>query len=62
MTMLSQLVVSLAFELGLHKDAPSTMTQHNMPSQFGTKLPPKPQLRTMEERRTILALFHLTSS
>lgn len=62
MSMLTQLAVSVAFELGIHNDAPRTTTQR---SKFGRGLanpPPRQQPRTMEERRTILALFHVTSS
>jgi len=54
MTMLSQLAVALAMELNIHKDVPQARTarRENL----------TPQVRTMEERRTMLAVFHLTCS
>ena len=54
MTMLSQLAVALAMELNIHKDVPQARTarRENL----------TPQVRTMEERRTVLAVFHLTCS
>ncbi len=56
MTMVAQLAVCLAFELNLHQDVPSTT------SRTTTQGSQKQHVRTLEERRTILALFHLTSS
>lgn len=64
MTMLSQVAVSLAFELGIQKDVNGSAARRNPsggPSQLRAE-PPRPAVRTMEERRTILAVFHLTSS
>ncbi|OAQ92095.1 Zn2/Cys6 DNA-binding protein [Purpureocillium lilacinum] len=54
MTMLSQLAAALAMELNIHKDVPQARTarRENL----------TPQVRTMEERRTMLAVFHLTCS
>lgn len=49
MNMLTQLALSLATELGLHKDV-------------SMNHPGRGKLRTLEERRTMLAVFHLTSS
>ncbi len=54
MTMLSQLAVALAMELNIHKDVPQARTARRENST--------PQVRTMEERRTMLAVFHLTCS
>lgn len=64
MTMLSQVAVSLAFELSIQKDVSGNSTRRSRsvgPSQLRAE-PPRPVVRTMEERRTILAVFHLTSS
>ncbi|KAI0123777.1 hypothetical protein BJ170DRAFT_598978 [Xylariales sp. AK1849] len=59
MCMLSQLAVSLAFEIGIHHDVPTNTTAR---SQSTRNLSPQGHhLRTTEERRTILAVFHLTS-
>ncbi|KAM6510080.1 hypothetical protein FALCPG4_017709 [Fusarium falciforme] len=61
MTMLTQMAVSLAFELGLHKP-PVNGAQR---CKFGRSVAEQQQARrerTLEERRTILALFHLSSS
>ncbi|KAI1213591.1 uncharacterized protein F4807DRAFT_408342 [Annulohypoxylon truncatum] len=58
MSMLSQIAVSLALELGIHRNPPTTpLRRSRLPSQ-----PPEKQPRTMEERRTMLAVFHLSSA
>ncbi|XXG97576.1 hypothetical protein Hte_003881 [Hypoxylon texense] len=58
MCMLSQLAVSLAFEMGIHQDAPA-----NPPPRSRLLVQPAGRRpRTMEERRSIIALFHLTSA
>lgn len=63
MTMLSQLAVSIAFELNLHQGTPSSgQLRRGTSSQLRAQRQPTAQERTLEERRTILALFHLTSS
>jgi hypothetical protein len=62
MTMLSQLAVTLALELGLHNDAPKNMPRQSKSGRVLAQQAPGPQSRTMEERRSILAVFHLTSS
>lgn len=59
MTMLSQMAVSLAFELGIHHDTPTTTLRR---SRLLYELPARQPPRTLEERRTMLALFHVTSS
>ncbi|OTB14791.1 hypothetical protein K445DRAFT_127374 [Daldinia sp. EC12] len=59
MCMLSQLAVSLSFELNIHHDAPTRPLRRNrFPSQRQVDQRP----RTLEERRTMLAVFHLTSA
>lgn len=61
MTMLTQTAVSLAFELGLHKPPANGAKR----CKFRRHVPEQQQAgqkRTLEERRTILALFHLSSS
>jgi hypothetical protein len=57
MTMLSQIAVTLAFELGLQKD-----TFPGRIKKIASQNPIAQSLRTMEERRTILAVYHLTSA
>ncbi|KAJ4320921.1 hypothetical protein N0V84_005625 [Fusarium piperis] len=59
--MLTQMAVSLAFELGLHTP-PANVAKR---CKFGRYVPEQQEAgreRTLEERRTILALFHLSSS
>lgn len=60
MTTLSQMAVSLAFDLDLHKDVYSSSSRQGRYNQRTTQS--GHQTRTLEERRTILALFHVTSS
>lgn len=62
MTMISGIAVTMAIELGLHHDPPPKFTMRN---EFGRRVleqPASQSPRTLEERRTLLALFHLTSS
>ncbi|KAI1139781.1 hypothetical protein F5Y05DRAFT_411965 [Hypoxylon sp. FL0543] len=61
MSMLSQMAVSLAFELDIHHDVPTKTLRRSrfpLPIQQSARRHP----RTSEERRTMLAVFHLTSS
>ena len=62
MNMLAQLALSLATELGLHKDVSVNHPSHG--SSHGSKVynSPGQKIRMLEERRTMLAVFHLTSS
>jgi hypothetical protein len=63
MTILSQLAVSLAIDLGLQRDIPSSLASRRPKSRrLLTQFYPNPnqEVRTMEERRTILALLHLS--
>ncbi|KAI1827783.1 hypothetical protein F4861DRAFT_288786 [Xylaria intraflava] len=62
MTMLAQLAVSLASELNLHKDVPANIARRDHPRRILAQKYPEQRIRTLEERRTILAVFHLTSS
>ncbi|KAI2617419.1 hypothetical protein GGR54DRAFT_641069 [Hypoxylon sp. NC1633] len=59
MTTVSQLAVSLAFELGIHQDTSTPVLRR---SRLLPQMPARQSTRTMEERRTMLAVFHLTSS
>ncbi|KAF3071318.1 hypothetical protein GL218_00651 [Daldinia childiae] len=59
MCMLSQLAVSLALELNIHHDTPTRPLRRN---RFPTQRPVDQRPRTMEERRTMVAVYHLTSS
>ena len=61
MTTLAQLSVSLAVELDLHKDIPTNIRRRKKHGWLAPK-PPKPRVRTLEERRTFLAVYHLTSA
>ncbi|KAI0385300.1 hypothetical protein F5Y04DRAFT_182934 [Hypomontagnella monticulosa] len=59
MSMLAQMAVSLALELCIHQEpATSALRRGRGATQQSARQRP----RTMEERRTILAVFHLTSS
>ncbi|KAJ3576920.1 hypothetical protein NPX13_g3552 [Xylaria arbuscula] len=58
MNMLTQLALSLVTELGLHKEVVVNRAGHE--NSFGSRL--HDNLRTIEERRTILAMFHLAAS
>ncbi|KAI1198256.1 hypothetical protein F5X97DRAFT_299831 [Nemania serpens] len=62
MNMLTQLALSLTTELGLHKDV--SMGYLERDNSYGAQAQNRPvqKIRTLEERRTILAVFHLTSS
>ncbi|KAH9906340.1 hypothetical protein F4778DRAFT_801578 [Xylariomycetidae sp. FL2044] len=63
MTMLSQMTISMALEMGLDQDSARDVMQRR--AYDVRSAPPRPAARrdrTVEERRTILALFHLTSS
>ncbi|KAI1471988.1 uncharacterized protein F4812DRAFT_201402 [Daldinia caldariorum] len=59
MCMLAQLAVTVALELNIHHDV-STRPQRR--SRFPSQRQADQRPRTMEERRTMLALFHLTSA
>lgn len=59
MTMLSQIAVSLALELNIHQEPVTSALRRGRAS---TQQSARQRPRTMEERRTILAVFHLTSS
>ncbi|PSR84367.1 hypothetical protein BD289DRAFT_262295 [Coniella lustricola] len=68
MTMLAQVAVAMAFEIGLQKDVAATSTKRTgsatNKSQLRYQARPEraKQVRTLEERRSILAVFHLTSA
>lgn len=64
MTMLSGIAVSLAFEIGLHKDVSVASNVKRGPPESGKLRASdrKPEIRSMEDRRTFLAVFHLTSA
>lgn len=62
MTMLAQLAVSLTFELGLNHDIPASRPRPSKDGQHLTQQPPRHPSRTLEERRTILSVYHVTSS
>lgn len=58
MTMLTQMAVSMAFELDLHCGTPL----RGKPSRLVAHQTSAKSARTLEERRTFAALFHLTSA
>ena len=62
MGMLAQLAVSIAFDLGLHRDAPANTSRRLKSGRLLTQEPSRHQARSIEDRRTILAVYHLTSS
>ncbi|KAK9417646.1 hypothetical protein SUNI508_01403 [Seiridium unicorne] len=59
MTMLAQIAVSLACELGINGDIPTRANKRNRPQPNGSQ---QLKRRNLEERRSILAVFHLTSA
>lgn len=62
MTMLTQIAVAMALELNLHKDVVAgTPWRPNVSNIIRSKAV-QHRPRTLEERRTIVALFHLTSA
>lgn len=62
MTMLTQMAVSMAFELDLHKDTPSGTSLRNRPNRLLAHQTSVRPVRTIEERRTFAALYYLTSA
>lgn len=64
MTMLSGVAVALAFEMGLHKgvSVASNMKRGAPESEKLRAGDRRPEMRSMEDRRTFLAVFHLTSA
>ncbi|KAF3075519.1 hypothetical protein CFAM422_002544 [Trichoderma lentiforme] len=62
MTMLTQMAVSMAFELDLHKDTTPGISPRDKPSRLLTRQTYVRPVRTMEERRTFAALYYLTSA
>ena len=55
--MLAQLAVSMALELDLHRDVSLGRTPRKLRAQPSTA-----NSRTTEERRAMLAVFHLSSA
>lgn len=68
MTMLSQVAVAMAFELGLQKDVAAISTKRAISAKgenqlrYQEQVGKKQKARSLEERRSILAVFHLTSA
>lgn len=62
MTNLTNMAVSVALELGINHDAPTNLPRRIVSGRYVVEQVPGLEQRTMEERRTLLALFHLTSS
>ncbi|PKK41338.1 hypothetical protein CI102_14780 [Trichoderma harzianum] len=62
MTMLTQMAVSMAFELDLHKDTTPGISPRDKPSRLLTRQTYVRPVRTIEERRTFAALYYLTSA
>ncbi|KAI0873121.1 hypothetical protein GGS24DRAFT_464915 [Hypoxylon argillaceum] len=62
MNMLAQLALSLTTELGLHKDEPVNYPRQERSYGSQAQNRPMQKTRTIEERRTTLAVVHLTSS
>jgi hypothetical protein len=61
MSMLSQVAVSLAAEIGIDRDMPAIKAR-NSRKQLRAQNAPATHPRTLEERRTMVAVFHLTSA
>lgn len=62
MTMLTHMAISLAVELGIHRDAPMSVPRRIISGRIVVEQTQVREERTLEQRRTMLALFHLTSS
>ena len=62
MSMTTNLAVSVAFELNLHKDVPSLSTLQEKPHRIVMMQSGQQHPRTLEERRALLALYHLSFS
>ncbi|KAL7914420.1 hypothetical protein GGI35DRAFT_440133 [Trichoderma velutinum] len=62
MTMLTQMAVSMAFELDLHKDTAPGISPRDKPGHLLTRQTSVRPVRTIEERRTFAALYYLTSA
>lgn len=62
MTMLTQMAVSMAFELDLHKDTAPGISPRDKPRRLLTRQTSVRPVRTIEERRTFAALYYLTSA
>lgn len=61
MTTVAQLAVTIALELDLQKDITTTVVRRRKAGWL-VPHPPKQRVRTIEERRTFLAVYHLTSA
>ncbi|KAF4979049.1 hypothetical protein FZEAL_4680 [Fusarium zealandicum] len=62
MTMLAQMAISLAYELDLHQEPATKTTRRCRPGRDVPEQELVGDRRTLEERRTMIALYHLTSS
>ncbi|KAI5459715.1 hypothetical protein BGZ63DRAFT_388528 [Mariannaea sp. PMI_226] len=62
MNKLAQLAVSLGYDMDLHKDGPPLPTRHSQTAHVQAQQTTVEYSRTLEERRTFLALFQMTSS
>ncbi|KAI8630201.1 hypothetical protein F5Y19DRAFT_484081 [Xylariaceae sp. FL1651] len=62
MNMLAQLAMSLAAELGLHEDISTNRLGRNNSYQASGQRGSLQPIRTLEEHRTMLAVYHLISS
>ncbi|KAF7559750.1 hypothetical protein G7046_g4416 [Stylonectria norvegica] len=62
MTMLSQMAIAMASELRLYQQRPLTVYRRILSGRYVAEQQPSKTNPTLEERRTILALFHLTRS
>jgi hypothetical protein len=62
MNKLSQLAISLAYDLDLHKATPVHAARHGRSGHVSGQQTATEQVQTLEERRTFVALFHLSSA
>lgn len=61
MTVWTQMVLALVFELGIHKGSQGDTVQHISKIPWFTTSAPVSQVRTIEERRAVLGAFVLAS-
>lgn len=62
MTKLTNMAISMALELGINHETPTNLPRRIVSGRYVVEHAPGQEQRTSEERRTLLALFHLTSS
>lgn len=60
--MIAQMATSVAFELGLHHDVPANLARKKRIGERLYRNEPEQRSRNLEDQRTMIAVFHLSSS